>query len=958
MPPVAVWAKEKYLLAGTAGVANPPNAAFKATLRAAGTMSASATFLLVAMMPAGTFPALPAGRFGVTVRHTLYLMGAHLIIAAALDSLPLPFFLAPSTVAKILRRLERAGMPVTPVDGWRALRTRFDEWVPKLTDAERTIDTSDVVKPSAPPGCPLLFLSARDIRAGDPDNDNVQLVDFMLLLRDVWTDAGLADANFETYFNMLLPDAASAALAAPARAIKAAANARSTAPPPPFDLFLEEGALLYELVRRQERDAAERFRPLFEKSFGLAYPDLKLLFPRSNAAMVRSHLSTVALGLGLHFSMTPDSVASVVAIVSAQRSSVDMEAPVSSHSDTQRAAEIVRLEKEQPGGVLKAGSSAAADKASKEDMRALLSVPNYVDLHNKLLSLFTTAYQPSDAVSLVGKHAHPAGMIVMLSTRTLPHPGFKSALAIRTRDAQRAAFNVELAVDDTATKHADWGEMLPLVAANATHASHLLLCQKFHLIVDWLGLCRVHVEKNEGAHVLSDPRFALGTDALDFWFSPDMLRLCEQPLRIIFALSGHGESQSVAGSFRHFFFFQQQRAERLARIPNNLAAFPKLKSDCYDAVRLTFTTVAEAAAYLLLAPFATAQRKLFVHGGAVLALAGVDARLVELKTEVQKASLGLSHAQKPHLQYAPSCGGSLAGQSSQTGTTLTFPTMSFPPPPVGTPSVISMSSLPSGYNLSSPSMIGVATPPIGQPTWPAGIYEGWGNYAYLHGVWLTPEGGLQFGRRYVKLKTGTLTFEHGCAAAARVNKYAYKNSGWCVTPMSCKNHAAHALPSGKTKADFQVEDRDLSSMDQSQWTVVVAPHPELANVPCPPIPWRDTTDWTRGDGGHDGDGGDGDGGAGRGGGTKGGGRGKGDGGGKGKGKGGGKGGKGKGKGKGDGKRPRSWSLAGVLHLVHLLCRAPADRAVLRLTPLHCALHDPPSAVLRPYKRRTPAATLG
>eukprot|EP00966_Prymnesium_polylepis_P206423 4782827-Prymnesium_polylepis.1 len=94
MPPTPIWCGPAFLLQGTAGVSAPPDPAFKASLAGAAVMAAAARFLLVAMMPSGTFAALPGNAFAVTVRHCIYVFYKWVIFAPAVDATPLPFFLA------------------------------------------------------------------------------------------------------------------------------------------------------------------------------------------------------------------------------------------------------------------------------------------------------------------------------------------------------------------------------------------------------------------------------------------------------------------------------------------------------------------------------------------------------------------------------------------------------------------------------------------------------------------------------------------------------------------------------------------------------------------------------------------------------------------------------------------------------------------------------------------------
>eukprot|EP00966_Prymnesium_polylepis_P305718 7064643-Prymnesium_polylepis.1 len=147
--------------------------------------------------------------------------------------------------------------------GFTALRARVGEYMLKLPDTERTADVSDVIRVAPPAGSPMNHINPAVIRAGR-DSDNTKVGDFLLLLWCPFTNGGLGDPSFEAFFNMLLPDAASAADPPAVRAVRATTRARATGPEPPFDVFIPHDGIQFELARRQHADASDRFWPLFE----------------------------------------------------------------------------------------------------------------------------------------------------------------------------------------------------------------------------------------------------------------------------------------------------------------------------------------------------------------------------------------------------------------------------------------------------------------------------------------------------------------------------------------------------------------------------------------------------------------------------------------------------------------------------------------------------------------------
>ena len=86
----------------------------------------------------------------------------------------------------------------------------------------------------------------------------------------------------------------------------------------------------------------------------------------------------------------------------------------------------------------------------------------------------------------------------------------------------------------------------------------------------------------------------------------------------------------------------------------------------------------------------------------------------------------------------------------------------------------------------------------------------------------------------------SVTFVKGtCLAAAAPSSNARGRSKWCVNPSGCKalGYAAHERPSGTVESDFTSEWYDVSTVDNSSWTVIMATIPAVCHLPPPKPPW-------------------------------------------------------------------------------------------------------------------------
>ena len=792
----------EYAFSGTAGDAQAVNAAFLKSLVDDGKLKIHSDHWLNSVMPGSLTPTTSPSTFLASMRLIIYLFLPSLSFTAALDAASLPFFPLPDFISRFLHELLTSGMASTPCLDWKDVRGRINAAAKLLPLASCSIDVANV-RGVAIQNCWLTALTPALLRGSSGTNDSV--VSFLMVLPDCFLASNAPTALLSAALTMLTPSAIAANAPPVLVAVRAAAHAAITTTEPPFDFFLPYSDIMTELARRLEDSEDARYRPLFDRHYAQLYPNLSLAFPSClGASEMRQLVSTVLLSFGLNSSLSHAAVLNLCNMLHNLLPALELECAAATHTSEQRVAALSKLFREQSS--VRAGSKMGrVDAPDVEQYDKLLADTSYLDLYTKVTALNVNNFDVTGAVAMLARHEHPAGLIVLTTSRTPQQPAWAQILGVRQKSSWPSIFDTTLSYDYGGVAQPSWGRMLPFDKLNCPIANHLLQ-GKLDLIEDWWSVCSVWVDKYEGSHVLL--QFPPLADPADFWFDPQRLRLVEFAMAAIFAAIGHDQSRATPGSFREFYARQITRAEQISRIPRDVLLHPDLIRRAKFAVSLVFSQYSESHAAMLTRPFHLAQRVKFLDasGSPATALAEVDGELVRVRSELARAAEGRAAFQAPHLALPSTPVPASPGQSRTSPTSLAGR------PGIGAPRVAS--------------------------AYPADVYKMWGNQAVRHGTWMNDHG-LVFGNRQVTLKDGaqSVTFAH-CMAAAGPNTSARGNSAWCVTPKQCRavGYAAHARADGTTEDDYVVTDVP-DDADRSTWKCVVAPSPALAKIAPPDPPW-------------------------------------------------------------------------------------------------------------------------
>ena len=836
MPPAAAWNNDTYLLKSTTGRIHPPNAAFMASLTGQARLLAAPTHVLVALLGHCLSPATGSSGSYVPLRLYIYLLVPWMTFDSTSDALTFPFYPLPSAAAKFLYRLVKVGMPTEKVHDERAARTLIGIWANRIAPDRRTFDASHFVQVTVDAANFLRCITPPATRTRSSSNQEV--AEYLCMLQGGFTDTEAGARTFTDYCVMLAPFGTPAGAPLQLIAVRSCSHVRSTAPDPPHDVFICYEDILSEVTRRHEITPADRFKPLFDQRFLSVYVTAAASFPRAvEPAEMRDRLAALAVALGMRLDFTHVGVNAICSVLQPQLTSLEVETPAATSSDDERFAALLRLHKDQPGGRIAPsgdGSESGRQEAG-ENMKLLLNNASYMSLYQEVLALNTNATSMAAVVAVVAKHAHPAGLIIMTSKRMLRQPAWEHVLGFRQQKAWQQAFDVALAVDTEGVHKPHRGKMLPVGKDGAPTTAASLLNMRLCDISNWHELCMKHVELNEGKHVLADERYA-NCSGVAFWQNPDILRLDEEPLRIIFDLIGHGQSRSVTGSFRHFYFHQIARAERIRRLPKDIVAYPSLVAKMNAAMLDVLQGVQERHTSMAVRAFHLMQRSVFVPVGEAgeKALKAIDTQLTLLKDQLEKVASGEADHQALNIQLSAGGQSAFIGfGGTATGTAVT-----------GTALDIAASGQLKQLEAQNKALQkqlqqARSNDQQGKSPYPAGIFISWGDAAYRYGIYRAPEG-IVFGGQLVQSKKA-VDLSGKCLATVAVSNNVKQRSQWCSDVAHCKNYAAHDRPDEISSDDLVVTQLDLDTVDTSQWSCVIPAHADCLDngraIPAPKPSW-------------------------------------------------------------------------------------------------------------------------
>ena len=617
-----------------AGRSRPiPNVAFLDSLVGNACYKAAVDNWLAAVLPAFVTMVVGVG-VHIPIRLCTFIFVPAFILDQALDDGGAVFFPLPLQLGELLRKLLAKGMPSAPLESPLAAQAVVLQFAVMLTDADRLLAT-DGVHVVDPVGTSLQGVSPSLLRGADTHNETLAWL--LSLLPGYYK--GLVDGQMPSALALLLPVSAQPGDPTALVAVKVCTAFKDTQPEPPFDAFVVYGNIISELMRRRQPTEEGMFAPLFETHWARVYPALGRAFPEVKAAkLMKRTVQTLAQSIDMSLAFTAPGISGLCIMIKPLLGQLDADAPAASSTTEDRLPVLARLMQRSLKPTTTSSTAAGVDKMDGEERYdKLLADPDYSDLYARISALNTSAFVAAEAVRVILKHKHPAGHIVIATTRVPPQAVWASILGVCQKSAWQSMFDGVLAVDRMGVVHQDWGVLLPMRGETSTHAQWLVFGQ-LDKIPDWWEMLSPWVRKYHGEHIVSLPMYAATDDPIDFWLSADRLRLVEPALTALLAAVGHGESRSVPGSFREWFHFHVERCVQLQHVPHGTLAQSAHIDDTRAAIRLLFANFAEANATMLLRPFHEAKRQLFNPPAG----ASTSFRLIDGDIELTQKQLALA----------------------------------------------------------------------------------------------------------------------------------------------------------------------------------------------------------------------------------------------------------------------------------------------------------------------------
>ena len=830
---------DSYEFKAITGQSRPPNPRFYGSLTGFAQYKATAANWVAVVLPDEV--EITAAVVNVSVRLLTFIFIPGACFTDAVDDGEVSLFPLPLPLSSFLKELLKRGMPFDPLPGPRAAQQLVVTYAAVIPRPMRTFGVDDI-RITSSVGSTLEGITPSLLRSDDADN--VALAELLSLLPGYCVD--LTSGKMPSALALLLPPSAASSDPVELRAVKVVTAHRDSRPEPPFDELTPYPKVIAELMRRRNDTEEGRFTPLFDTWWSKVYPTLTSAFPAINTAwLMKRTIQTLAQSAGITLKFTPAGLDGLCISAKSLLRQLEADAPAASSDTEARVLSLVKLI--QRASV---ATSKDSDKLEGEEkFDALLAIPEYSDLFHLITALNTSTFVASDASRVVLKHPHPAGHIILATARHMPQTAWTSVMSMRQKSSWQSIFDRDLAVDRYSQVHLDWGCLMPLRGDVPVHAQWLVM-GKLDAIPDWWSMLLPWTRKYHGEHVISLPTYAATSDPLDFWLSPDRLRLVEPALTTVFSAIAHGQSRSTAHSFREWFALQLDRSVQLHHIPSGTLIHASLLQDTRSAITLLFSNFSEAMATMFTRPFHEARRPLFnPPGGAAAAFLEIDGEIRATMKQWDQALKGQAAHQALHLQPALNFGGSGQGSSSDLSTVGSgvslYSGLGHSASQVGsdTHSVLSFgSALSLGKKTAKKTAL-----VVGKGKWPANVFNDWGHAAAHLGIWMKGDEIIWGGVKVSVAKP--VTFKPGmCMAGAAPSNNEKGRSKWCVDVLGCKalGYAAHQRPHGSANEDFVCTDVE-EGFDKSGWKLIMPVREELLGVAKPAPPWDlrsgPTGDW-------------------------------------------------------------------------------------------------------------------
>ena len=727
--------------------------------------------------------------FNITMRQLEYIALAHLKFDSELDDLTEFWHILPSRWSRLFKALEQAGMPDDPVGDINKLRAFFDKWVPKLPEAERLIQISevhiDLLDADEEEETWAAWCTPSKVRKTDLSND--VLVELRMMLPGLWVAGGRA---FDVYTYQVTDIVAERVKVSDTSLRRQAAAVvqwlRDTrVVPPAMNYYYRASDAAEEMQRRLHETEEGRFRPLFEAAWKQGYPSLTKLFDeKTQGSTVANNLKSIMSRIGMANTITDDAV-KTFCTTTAQKlellnvPSLEGNGDVNTANAAREAALISAMGAR--GGTALAGDGTTGAKERDGSVDTLVDSKDFQELLREMDKLSAkTPINLKDAAKELMKSKCAAGIMLLAGTKVdiQQFRNFRGLMIKTNHIPVVSVLQDALRVDKSKKLHTDWDWTIDKALAEKIILGKVAFGTAGDRI-NWWAELQPLVKLRETAqyvdHVNSKAKI---TQPTMVFLSSEHQKMLEDPLTNIFGTIGYEGTESGCFNtvWRHFI----TRTEEFDRIPDSHPKKMSLQILHVQACRLIFENFAQEFQSMHAQPvgLAVKQPKFLAPGAAYDAWQRAGNVLTEIQQELQISNGALSKGQIMRLDSIKDRVNNVPDHLADTADAkVVFAWYGYSTPKRGREPGAEYEKEPNKRTKQFPN--------------DSGVSDAWGDLAYLHGVWVSQDySQIWFGdNSHATIKEG----KQKPAAKDCLADWFGGNSKnkWCTKPKvcTCADHA-------------------------------------------------------------------------------------------------------------------------------------------------------------------------
>jgi hypothetical protein len=583
-----------------------------------------------------------------------YLCLDNIIFDDALDRETKQWYATPARWSNLFKALAEKGIPTDCVNDINAAREVFNEWILKLSDAERTFEHADMQVDTADTTDWMDQINPAKVRK--TDRNQAVFTQMRSLLPGLWTEAGRREDAYKNAANEIINERVDTSTAPlPRQAAAVIQWLRNTRMPANLTIYIPPDEAPDELQRRLSSTEEEKYLPLFEAGWSRAFPELTEIYDKTTeGATVASLLKALFLQVGLpHTTLTPETAKSFVDMAREKLKmlklpSLETSIPIDEANERRSAAFITAV----GGKLTRASSGDYSDRKDSDDKvdAHLLSQPDFAELIRGLDLQLTTPIDGKAVFKLLCKSPSAAGLLA-IAGKKVDTPQFKSfrGVSIDKTTLHAEAYVKEiLNFDSSDNARPQWPAPLSVATIKKFIYGQVRFGKGTDAIDYWQEFKQL-ITMREGAHHVQSINDIWGEPTQHLWIflMPEHQELMRRDMLAMFTMIGYGGT--APGGFDATWRNITKRTKAIYKIPFEVASRMGLLISHVKACALIFDTFADSIKAMHASPVSVAVKpRLIISSGGPAADAWTEVgnKLAEIIDQLQTESGHLSKRQR------------------------------------------------------------------------------------------------------------------------------------------------------------------------------------------------------------------------------------------------------------------------------------------------------------------------